>query len=329
MGGFYLGMDVGASNVRVILFDEKNRLMSEIKKKVFERSNDARLEVESNICKPVEDFIRQKGFDPKQLRAIGLSTAAIFDRKSGNIIIWPNNRVWDGFSLRDYLIERFDAPVVIEDDANAAALGEHLAGAGKGCSSFAYITISTGVGGGLVLNDSLYIGSSGWAAEMGHIRINENNNVCKCGMTGCLQTLVSGPAILKRYIDIKTNHGCHHYKDIDLKDVADLAYKGDETAQEVFRQAGVHIGNMLVNIVMLLDIPLIVLGGGVVNAGDILLEPIKNTVDMHLGKLKRGVLIKQAQLGTGSGAIGALNLAYRHINNNNNLPIESCCGGGM
>jgi glucokinase len=323
MGGFYLGMDVGASNVRIVLLDEKNRLISETKKTVFKRSDDVKSEVESNICKPIEDFIRHEGFNPKQLRAIGLSTAANFDRKSGKISIWPNNRTWDGFCLRDYLMERLNIPIVIEDDANAAALGEHLAGAGKGRSSFAYITIGTGVGGGLVLNDSLYIGSNGWAAEMGHIRIEGNNILCKCGMTGCLQTLVSGPAILKRYIDMKAHHDCHHNKDIDLKDVVELAYKGDNTAQEVFGQAGVHIGNMLVNIVMLLDIPLIVLGGGVADAGDILLKPVKNTVDMHLGKLKRSVLIKQAQLGTYSGAFGALSLAYRRINNNNNLKIES------
>lgn len=321
MNSFFLGLDIGGTNVRIVSYNDSDYCISHIKKVPFKRSGNSKCEVDENLCELITAIVNEKSHDHEKLRGIGISLAALFDRASGDITIWPNNKVWNGFPLRSYLMERFKVPVLIEDDANSAALGEHILGAGKGHSNFAYITISTGVGCGLMLNNSLYTGANGWAGEIGHIKVVEDGPECNCGMKGCLQSLVSGPALLKKFAETKMLKNFQDTEKYDLKDIVNLAYQGDSAAREVFLQAGVHIGKMIASIVMLLDISLVVIGGGVAGAGDILLAPVSNTVDACLKQFKRNVKIERSQLGDNNGAIGALSLIYRHINNGKFIQI--------
>ena len=314
LNSFFVGLDVGGTHVRIAAYDESTCHISAVGKAAFKKLSGPEAEVEENVCKRIEAVIRERGRDGKELKGIGISSAAIFDRKSGSIAIWPNNKMWNGFPLKSYLLKRFMVPVVLEDDANSAALGEHLAGAGKGYGDFVYITISTGIGCGLILNNSLYIGSNGWAGEIGHIKVVDDGPECSCGARGCLQSIAAGPAIRRRFAEIKA-FGNH--ETISLQEVADLAHKGVSEAKSVFGDAGVYIGKMVSNLVMLLDVPLVVLGGGVAEAGDVLFGPINSTLNACLNEFGRDVHVKKCQLGENNGVIGALDLIYRHVNEGN------------
>ena len=314
MDSFFVGLDVGGTSVRIASYDDSVNSIPDVKKVTFKRLGDARQEVDKNICELISAIVNEKSQENKRLRGIGLSLAALFDRISGEISMWPNNKVWDGFPLNEYLMEKFKVPVLMEDDANSAALGEHFAGAGKGYCNLAYITVSTGVGCGLILNNSLYTGSNGWAGEIGHIKVAEDGLLCRCGNNGCLQSLVSGPSLLEKINRIKISKGWEGFDTLDLKDVVNLACQGDKDAYGIFYEAGVHIGRMITNIVMLLDISLVILGGGVTGAGDLLLKPINKTLNDCLKHFKRNVEIKKSELGDSNGAIGALSLIYRQFN---------------
>lgn len=310
MGSFYIGVDVGGTHVRIVSCDETLGNISSVDKSMFVKSGKPEPEIKDNICSLIEAVIKKKEMENKKLKGIGLSLAALFNRKTGDIAIWPNNKVWNGFPIRKYLEERFKVPVVLEDDANSAALGEHSFGAGKGYRNLAYITISTGIGCGLILDNSLYTGANGWAGEIGHIKVIDGGPECSCGMKGCLQSVASGPAILRRYIGKKAFEGDAEH---DLRTVVELARQGDQDARDCFSAAGEYVGKMIAGLVMLLDLPVIVLGGGVTEAGDILFEPLNNTLKAQLRMFKRVVDVKPSGLKDDNAVIGALSLIYRHV----------------
>lgn len=311
---YFIGMDIGGTNIRIALMKHTGEKIGSILRFSFNRACSAIDEIEENICLPVNRFLEMNGVDRNALWGIGISLAALFDRESGQITTWPNNRLWDAFPLRSYLEGRFHIPVIMEDDANSAALGEHLLGAGKGFSDFAYITIGTGIGCGLILNNNLYTGSRGIAGEIGHVRIVQDGPLCTCGTFGCLQALVCGPALHRKYINSVSHLGIGTDQIKDFTKVAELAQKGEELAIQVFEYAGKYLAWVLSNLVMLLDIPLIVIGGGVAQAGEILLSPIRQELDLNIQLFKRDIFVKKADLGDNSGVIGALNLVYKRYN---------------
>ena len=314
MYSFYLGIDMGGTHVRIITYDEAFCGISNIKKVLFRRTGDPRLEVDENLCELITCEVKKKEQENKVLKGIGLSVAAIFDRADGKILLWPNNKVWNGFHLKEYLMSVFNVPIVMEDDANCAALGERLAGLGNSFGNMVYITISTGVGCGIIINNALYTGTNGWAGELGHIRVVDDGPECSCGMKGCFQSLVSGPAILRSFIERNRGKDQFNAVQLDLKEVADLAHNGNYEAREVFLQAGRYIGKMIAGIVMLLDISVVVIGGGVIEAGEVLLKPIRDTFDTHIKLLNRKVALEKTRLGDNNSAIGSLSLIYSYLN---------------
>ncbi len=313
MNTFFIGIDIGGTHVRIATYDETLGYISDIKKVKFKKSGICELEISENICDLITSAINEMKQENKVLKGIGISLAALFERTTGNIVKWPNNMTWNGFELKKYLQSKFNVPVILEDDANSAALGEKLEGAGKGHDNLAYITISTGVGCGLILNNTLITGANGWAGEIGHIKVAEEGPECNCGNKGCLQALVSGPALLKRFKELKK--GCGDTELIQLPEVAVLAGKGDADAIEVFSYAGMHIGKVIANIVMFLDVSAFVIGGGVAEAGNILLDSVRETAAHQLKYFNREVKIEKSGLADINGVIGALGIIYRHINN--------------
>lgn len=316
MPDIFAGIDVGGTHVRIVLYDQGTRLCSHMKKLPFARLGHPEREVERNICSLLEAAFAERHLDLGDLAGIGLSLAAVFDRVSGDILLWPNNPVWNGFPLKAYLTNRYQTPVVMEDDANSAALGEQLAGAGKGQAFFAYMTVSTGIGCGLILNNRLYTGPNGWAGEIGHIRSSfpGDDEACNCGATGCFQAVASGPALLKQYRRA-TGHKGSIPEDLTLEGVAELAGQGEEAACSLFAKAGNRIAAMITALVMLLDLPLVIVGGGVAEAGDVLWKPVTEALALNLSPYKRTVCVVKSGLEDRNGALGALNLIYQTVNN--------------
>ncbi|MEJ2448292.1 MAG: ROK family protein [Anaerolineales bacterium] len=255
--------------------------------------------------------------------AIAAACPGPMDPINGIIISPPNIPEWRYFPLQEFLTNKYDLPVALNNDANLAALGEWSFGAGKGFSDLIYLTISTGIGGGIILNDRLFMGASGFAGEIGHITLLHNGPLCSCGQTGHLEAIASGPSIV-RWVKSKLEDESlkEHFPDGDLtaRHISDAAEEGNQLAMAAYERAGKYIGLAVANLLHIFDIPIFIIGGGVSKAGDLLFSPIRQSVeesvisDIYLEGLK----ILPAALGDDSGIKGALVLSREIADQNSN-----------
>jgi glucokinase len=308
---FFLGLDIGASNVRIALQEcdlHGNEVM--VRKKNFVRLGTGKEEVDQNVCRFIGKTILENGYDPHKLRGIGISSAAIFDRNTGDVLTWPNDPAWNGFPLKAYLEEKYRVPVILEDDANAAALGEYHFGAGRYRKNFGYLTIGTGIGCGLILNGDLYLGTNGWAGELGHYQVVEDGPLCRCGARGCLQAVASGTALLERALLLNRERGNVHAIG-RLEDVAMLAADHDPLALQVFGEAGKYLAKAIQDMNMILDLSVFILGGGVLRSSGILVQQIASFLGKDKMNLNRKIELIVSDLIDKNGVLGALALMRR------------------
>ncbi len=304
----YVGVDIGATNIRFLLYNvQQDKCYQGFTKRLMSYAS-VQKEIEMNICCALEEALALNHLTLQNVRGIGIVMAPNFDRQTGRIVRWPNHKSWEGFGLKDYLHDRLgeDREIIFEDDANGAALAEYLYNrndiSGKSC---AYITVSTGVGGGFILNDHLYIGEHGWAGEIGHMVFGNNHILCGCGKKGCIQTLISGPAILEKF---QKRYG-NKYNVTDLKEVSVLAGNGNADAVSVFKEAGNVLAIFCANLVEMLDVSCVILGGGVLQqGGNIMVETVKAYIEHLYDNSSRSILIKKSELGDSNGVIGGLAL---------------------
>lgn len=258
-----------------------------------------------------------------QVHSIAAACPGPMDPINGIIISPPNIPEWRYFPLHEFLTNKYNLPVALNNDANLAALGEWSFGAGKGFNDLIYLTISTGIGGGIILNDRLFMGASGFAGEIGHITLLHNGPVCSCGQTGHLEAIASGPSIV-RWVKSKLEDESlkEHFPDGELtaRHISDAAEEGNQLAIAAYERAGKYIGLAIANLLHIFDIPIFIIGGGVSKAGDLLFSPIRQSVedsvisDIYLEGLK----ILPAALGDDSGIKGALVLSREIADQNSN-----------
>lgn len=293
----YIGLDVGGTNVRYAYADELNSKTLYCQKRPFIKVGNPHAEVEENICSIIDDMA------PGDIKEIGVSLAAIMDRNTGKVKTWPNNPCWNHYELVKHLNHRYNVPIVFEDDANCGAIGEYYSLSAP-VNNMAYITIGTGIGCGLILNDSLFIGENGFAGELGHVWINqeENESVCSCGNKGCFQSMVSGPAVLKEY-NMAANASLE-----SLEQVYEQYMRNDLSAIKCLSNMINNISMTIYNLVMCLDISVFIIGGGVSNVSAEFISNIENKVNGRLKPFEREVSIGQARLGEFSGVYGALQI---------------------
>jgi glucokinase-like ROK family protein len=220
---------------------------------------------------------------------------------------------WDGFPIREHLSALWKRPVSLNNDAELGAVGEWAYGSGRGERHLVYIKVGTGIGSGLILDGKIYSGATGCAGEIGHIAISEGGPLCACGNHGCLEAHAGGRAISQKAHDaVKAGKrtvlaGIIPPEHITARDVAHAARLGDLVSQQIISEAGRYIGIALVDLVNLINPSLIVMGGGVAQTGDLLLDPIRNIVSQRSLKLSaRSLRISSAMLGNRSSGIGAV-----------------------
>lgn len=256
----------------------------------------------------------------KRPAAVGVSFGGPVRQEDGVVLLSHHVPGWEKFPLAEWLRERFGAPTFVENDANAAALGEWHYGAGRGTRSFLYITISTGIGGGIVIAGELYRGADGLAGEIGHMTVDRNGPRCSCGRRGCLEALASGPAIADRARKLLADRS-HPVEgrvirelvggDLSLvtaREVALAAKRGDPLAAEILRDAGEALGFALAQAITLLNPERVALGGGVVKAGEPFLRHVREAANRHAFPGAR-VEIVVAELGDDAPLWGAVSLA--------------------
>lgn len=254
----------------------------------------------------------------RPLGAVGVSFGGPVDAAQGLVLLSHHVPGWERAPLQQWLEERFGVPVAVDNDANAGALGEWRFGAGQGCESMLYVTVSTGIGGGWVINGQLFHGADGMAGEIGHLIINAEGPQCTCGRRGCLESLAAGPAIARRAREQLTKHPQAgstlrallggEVRTVTAKDVSQAAAAGDELSQQVLEEAAQALGRGLGAAITLMNPQRVVIGGGVSKSGPRYFDAVRATARAHVLP-GMTVDIVPAALGDDSPLWGAIALA--------------------
>lgn len=306
-----LAVDLGGTQFRVALADERGEIRKRYAAPV-ERPEDPAATMRA-IADAATAIV--SGEDRASVCGVGVAVAGLVVPERGVLLTSPNLPAWYGTPLKEIWERDLGLPVLVGNDANLAALGERRFGAGKRSDDMVYVTVSTGIGGGVITGGRMLLGSSGFAAEIGHMTIDTNGPECNCGNTGCLEMLASGTAIA-RFAAERLSAGEASSMTalaggkqgaITARLVADAAGAGDRLARDVMRTAGWYLGVGLVNLIHIFNPELIVIGGGVSNAGDLLLGPARQVVAERAMKDMK-VRITLAELGDDPGLLGAVAL---------------------
>lgn len=311
-----LGIDVGGTSIKFGVV-RGNKISNEISLPTFAYENPKK--VLSQVEKGVEQIFSK--YSIKNFIGIGIGFPGIVDVEKGIVTSAPNFANWKKVQVRKTL-SKYGLPVYIDNDANCAALGELYFGKGKKLSNFVMVTLGTGVGGGIIINKKLFRGDSGGAGEIGHITIDYSGPTCKCGKKGCVEAYAGN-----QYIKQRTIHKLHEYPDslilelvnhdlekIEPKVINDAAQKGDQLATKILRETGYYIGIGLANIANALDIKHFIIGGGISNAGSILLNAIENSIKEHgVKNIVKNVKVLSAQLKNKAGILGAASLVLSNL----------------
>jgi len=257
-----------------------------------------------------------------EIAGIGLGAPGPLNPATGIVLEAPNLPGWNNVPLRTLISQHFSRPTFLGNDANVAGLAEHLYGAARGIRDMIYLTISTGIGSGIIVDGRMLLGAEGLAAEAGHIIIVPNGPLCGCGAHGCLESLAAGPAIARDVVTrIKAGKKSRIVKlvdgnldNVDARIVSTAAQLGDKLAISAFRRAGEYLGIGIANLLRLFNPRMIVLGGSVTKAGPFLFDPMRAAIKANvLPMYREGLAITQAALGDDVGLLGAAALAVTEL----------------
>lgn len=306
-----IGVDLGGTKLAVGLVDDRLGILH---KSVGASLATSPGDCLDNICRRVEKAVADWG----PVDAIGVGTASMVDFRAGRVVVSTNLPLRD-VPLRDLLAERFDVPVVIDNDANVACLAEFRYGAGVGTSEMLMLTLGTGIGGGIICGGRPYRGFSGAAAELGHVVIDRNGPRCQgnCPNRGCLETYASGNAMGTRAMSLAhqlpesaLGRALAAGESVDGPLITRLAIAGDPDAVGLLTAIGEDLGVGIASLVNIFNPELVVVGGGAAEAGELLLEPARRTVaERALQPQRDEVRIAAAHHGPDAGVLGAAALA--------------------
>ena len=311
MKKYRIGVDIGGTNIKIALVDFNGKI-------VYSNTTPTRAEMGyeagiNNIKQAIKELMAETKVDEKTIEAIGFGLPGQIDYKAGIVKNLPNIPGWVNIPLAQIIEDEFKIPTKLDNDVRCAALGELNFGAGKGCENLICITVGTGIGSGIVLNGKLVRGAANAAGEIGHIKMDMTGGpLCGCGDYGCFEAYASGPAIVTMAREYISGGKSAKYKEmapdgiITPYIVAQAALQGDAVSIQIFKQMGKIIGLGLTSVINLLNPEKIIIGGGVADAGDILLEPIRKTIaDRAMPIQAEAVQIVPAQLANTAGVIGA------------------------
>ncbi|TJY40843.1 ROK family protein [Cohnella pontilimi] len=317
MESAFAGIDLGGTKMLGVIVDQNGRvLVSEEQPTLAAEGPDA---VITRMASLVRRLIEESG---RLVSGVGVATAGTLDPKDGTVQ-FAGNLGWTQVPLGRTLERDLGLRVTVENDANAAAYGEWKAGAGRGTRDCVFVTVSTGIGGGIVSDGKLIRGRSSSAGELGHITIDWNGPLCPCGNVGCLELYASGTAIGKAAAAAAAAGEAEGLALLQLaggqadritsREVAQAAASGDPLSQRILREAGRALGIGLVSLVHVANPELIILGGGASRIGEPLLGPMEETFRKYaIASLGEGVRIVPPQLGAQAGAIGAALISEQH-----------------
>jgi glucokinase len=303
---YVVGVDLGGTKIYTALVDLDGNIIKE--KTVETLAHEGEQAVLGRIIDTI-DYVTE-GTDKNLIKSIGIGSPGPLDVKNG-IIIENSNLPFKNFAIVKTIKEKYDLPTYLDNDANVATLGEFMFGAGKGTENMVFITASTGIGGGAVLNGKLFRGATGNALEVGHMTVSTEGPRCGCGNLGCAEALGSGTAIGKRAKEaVSTNvtTSLKNYDNVTAKEVFKEAANGDRVAKNILNTSLTYLGIAVANTITNFDPEKVVVGGGVVNGG--VIDTIRNVVEERcMAAFVENCTIEKAVLGGKAGVLGAAALA--------------------
>jgi glucokinase len=307
-----LGVDVGGTKVAAGVVDENGTIIARTRRPTPSTSP-------ADVERTIADVVAELRAD-HEVVAVGIGAAGFIDAEGSTVLFAPN-LAWRNEPLRDEVAKVVGLPIVVENDASAMAWGEYRFGAGAGEDNLVCVTVGTGIGGGIVLNGQLYRGRHGIAGEFGHTQVVPDGRRCGCGLRGCWEQYCSGRALLheaREIADVDKQYGARllelgegRPEGIHAEHVTQAAREGDPAALACFGEIGRALGQGLADLVAVLDPGRIVVGGGVADAGELLLAPAREVFATQItGSGHRPVPeIVLAALGNDAGLVGAADLA--------------------
>jgi glucokinase len=307
---FVIGIDLGGTKISGALSDLDGKVLS--METIPTNAHEGDAAVLNRIISVIDKVIETSGKNVEDVRAIGIGSPGPLDSKKGIIIETPN-LPFKNFDLVKPIAGRYNIPTYLENDANAATIGEYTFGAGKGMQNMVYITVSTGIGGGAIINGRIYRGSSSNALEVGHTTLMLDGPTCGCGNRGCAEALASGTAIGRQgreAVEAGKKTSLSEYTTVTSYEVFKEAEKGDAVASEILDISLTYLGICVANVINSFDPEIVVIGGGVSKAGNIVFDKVKEVVQNRaLNPMRNLCKIVPAGLGTDAGVIGAVALA--------------------
>jgi glucokinase len=304
---YHIAVDVGGTQLRAARYSSEGLIPVRI----------SRISTRHPHATPLERLDKLIGSlwpEDGQVEAIAVATPGPTDPHTGTVVEAPNIPGWINLPLRRHLEEQFHVPVAIGNDANLAALGEYRYGAGQGHRHVIYVTISTGIGGGIIMEDRLLLGVRGLAAEIGHVTVLPDGPLCGCGHRGHLEAVASGTAIAS-WVEMMLAQGAESSLPVDeklsAKHIAQAAREGDPLAVAALERAGNFIGQALAEFLHIFNPSIVIIGGGVSQSGDLLLDPIRAAMPKSVmaPAYLENLTVTTAALGDDAGLLGALALA--------------------
>jgi len=315
-----LGVDLGGTKILTAVTDSRGKILS--RDHSVTPARDGPEAVLESILESAHRALERAEVAMSALACAGVGAPGLIDPRQGMVFTSPHLPGWRDVRLRDMVEERLGRKTFLVNDANAAALGELHFGAARGARNFIYVTLSTGIGGGIVIDGELYSGTIGAAGEVGHMTIDDRGPLCSCGNRGCWETLASGTALARearQRIEEGVATSILEYAQGDAAKVTaqavhSAARQGDGLAQELIARTGYYVGVGLANLINIFNPELIVIGGGLSNIGDILLEPaFKVAGERAYRETFRAVRFASAALGRDSGVLGAAVFAFSEL----------------
>ena len=314
--GPIIGIDLGGTKIGTGLVNGRGEvLFSDYQPTEAIQGQDAVIKRMLDAAHRVMD---EAGITIEDVSGIGIGSPGPLDIPKGMLIDPPNLPTWRNVPLRQIIQDSLGAPTYLENDANAAAIGEYLYGAGRGTRNMVYVTVSTGIGGGLILNGRIYHGVNGSAGEIGHMTIMPRGPHCGCGNRGCLEALASGTAIAREGQELVDRGTPTLIAEIardapygvSAKDVVKAMHRGDAYATDIVRQAMYYLGVGMANLVNLFSPEMIVIGGGLTNLQEDLLDPVRRGISLRaFPSAAEHVTVRLAKLGAEVGIVGAAGAA--------------------
>lgn len=311
----YIGIDLGGTNIAVGLVDKNGKIV--LKKSTPTLKDRDYKEIVYDMAKLSEEVIKDAGLTLKDVKAVGIGCPGTVDNDKG-LVLYSNNIVMHNVPLSEEFKKHLNLPVTLENDANAAAYGEYIV-VGKNMECFIFVTLGTGVGGGIIINGKVYSGFNRSAAEIGHSSIVLDGKLCTCGKRGCWEQYASVTALLeqtkekmKECPDSMMNDWVKEKGKVSGRTAFECAKAGDKAAKEVKEQYIRYVAEGVSNMINIFQPEMLVIGGGISKEGDELLLPLKkfayeNDYNRYMPKTE----IKIAQLFNDAGIIGAAMLAVR------------------